>query len=244
MSPDTGLSPAAAGRSSFIRRHRGKLVVLLFWVVLLGGYQLYAWQVGLSPTEAARSLMGLMSTGVLGGLIYIAFYAASRPVFFPPTLLTISAGLVFGPVQGILFAVLGSTAAALVSYLMGRYFGRGLLDAAKDSSAVQRYTGWMRRNGFESVLLMRLVWAPFDPVSILAGFLRIDWMRFTLATLLGSLPCNLALVLFGASVETDFSSGSFKLDPWVLLLSVTLLAGSLLLSRWLKRRTVRMEGAG
>jgi len=225
------------------RRYGRKLIAVAFWFALVAGCQLYAWWTGLTLPEALRCLTGFMSTSPVGPLVYVAFYATSRPVFFPPTLLTIAAGLVFGPVQGVVFAILGGNAAATVSYLMGRYFGRGLLDADKGFGAVRRYADWMRGNGFESVLLMRLLWAPFDPVSILAGFLRIDWRRFILATALGSLPCILALVLFGASVEADFSGGAFKIDPWVLLLSLALLAGSLLLCRWLKRRTVRVKSA-
>ena len=93
------------------------------------------------------------------------------------------------------------------------------------------------------MLLLRLVYAPFDPVSILAGSLGISWRRFVLATLLGSLPPILSLVLFGASLETDFSGNGFRLNPWILLASVILFLASLLLSRSLKRRKSAGKGA-
>ena len=44
---------------------------------------------------------------------------------------------------------------------------------------------------------MRLVYVPYDLVNYLAGFLRIGWMPFILATALGSLPDTLSFVLFG-----------------------------------------------
>jgi uncharacterized membrane protein YdjX (TVP38/TMEM64 family) len=223
-------------------RHR-RLVALLFWFVLLAGYQLYAWRSGLTPREAAEHLIHLMTFGAAGALIYVAFYALSRLVFFPPTLLTMASGFVFGPVWGVVLGVLGANAAAVVSYLMGRYFRQGLLGPERTSGMLGRYAGRMRENGFESVMLLRLVYAPFDPVSILAGSLGIDLRRFFLATLLGSLPAILSLVLFGASLETDFSGSGFRLNPWILLASLILFVASLLLSRYLKRRKIAGKGA-
>jgi uncharacterized membrane protein YdjX (TVP38/TMEM64 family) len=239
--PEAGLAPGA--RSSFFRRHRPRLIALLFWIALLGGYQLYAWRSGLTPREAAQDLIQLMTVGATGALIYVAFYALSRLVFFPPTLLSVASGFVFGPVWGVVLAVLGANAAAAVSYLMGLYFGRGLLGPERTPGTLGRYAGKMRENGFEAVLLLRLAYAPFDPVSILAGSLGIDWRRFVSATLLGSLPAVLSLVLFGASLKTNLTTSGFGLNPWILLASAVLFVAGLLLSRYLRRRRIEGEGA-
>ena len=235
-SSETASTPHSATRPSFFRRHRRRLMALAFWFLFLGGYQLYSWRSGLTPQEAAEQVIHLMTFGATGALIYVLFYVVSRLVFFPPTLLTIASGFVFGPVLGIVLAVLGSNAAAVVSYLMGRYFGLGLLGPDRTSGTLGRYAGRMRENGFGAVLLLRLVYAPFDPVSMLAGSLGIDLRRFVLATLLGSLPPILSLVLFGASLGTDFSGSGFRLNPWILLASMILFVASLLLSWYLKRR--------
>ena len=212
------------------------MATLLFWLALLGGYQVYSWQSGISPLEAAQILVDFMSTSAAGPLIFVAFYALSRLVLFPATLLTIASGYVFGPVLGVVLTVLGSNAAAGVCYLMGRYFGEGLLDSEKKSGVVRRYAERMRNNGFESVLLMYLVYAPLDLVGILAGVLRIEWKPFVLATVLGLMPATLSWVLLGASIQTDLTGGIPRLEPAMLLASVILLIGSLLLSRYLRRR--------
>jgi uncharacterized membrane protein YdjX (TVP38/TMEM64 family) len=238
-----GITPGSAPRLSFFRRHRRRLLALLFWLVPLGGYQLYAWRSGLTPREAAQHVIQLMTFGAAGGLIYVAFYAVSRLFFFPPTLLSIASGFVFGPVWGVILAILGANAAAVVSYVMGRFFGQGLLGPERTPGALERFAGRMREKGFETVLVLRLVYAPFDPVSILAGTLGIDWRRFVSATLLGSLPAILSLVLFGASLETNFTAKGFRLNPWIPLASAILFVASLLLSRYLKRRKFAEKGA-
>ena len=241
VTPETGTSPAAGTRFPSIHRRRARrLATLVFWLALLGGYQMYSWQRGITPLEAAQILVDFMSSSATGPLIFIGFYALSRLVLFPATLLTIAAGYVFGPVLGVILTVLGSNAAAGVSYLMGRYFGEGLIDFEK-TGVVGRYAERMHNNGFESVLLMYLVYAPLDLVSLLAGFLRIDLRPFVLATMLGLLPATLSWVLLGASVETDLAGGIPKFELPMLLASVALLAGSLLLSRYLRRRAVRGE---
>jgi uncharacterized membrane protein YdjX (TVP38/TMEM64 family) len=163
-------------------------------------------------------------------------------VLFPATLLTIASGYAFGPVLGVVLTVLGSNAAAGVSYLMGRYFGEGLLELETKTGVVRRCA--KRNNGFESVLLMYLVYAPLDLVGMLAGFLRIDWKPFVLATMLGLTPATLSWVLLGASIETDLTGGIPRLEPAMLLASAVLLVGSLLLSWHLRRRAVRGEGTG
>lgn len=49
-------------------------------------------------------------------------------------------------------------------------------------------------NSFETVLIMRFIFLPYDLVNYLAGILRIDLKAFILATLLGSIPGTIAFV--------------------------------------------------
>ena len=101
---------------------------------------------------------------------------------------------------------------------------------------VGRYVERMRANGFEAVLITRFFFPPFDPVNYLAGFLSVGWKPFILATVLGSLPGTLSFVLLGASIDMDFAGGTPAFNPWIVSISGILLVGSLLLSRYLKRR--------
>ncbi len=96
----------------------------------------------------------------------------------------------------------------------------------------------------ESVLLLYLVYAPLDLVGLFAGFLRIDWKSFVTATMLGLMPATLSWVLLGASVERDLTGGVPRLEPWMLVASAALLIGSLSLSVYLRRRTIREQDTG
>lgn len=210
--------------------------MLFFWLSLFGGYQVYAWRQGLTPLEAVQGLAGFMATSMIGAPLFVALYIVCPLLLFPVGLLAATAGFVFGPVEGFILTLLGTAFSSSFAYVIGRYFGEGLLGPEKTTGVVGHYAGRMRANGFESVLIARLTFLPFDLINYLAGLLHIAWKPFILASTLGSLPGTLAFVLLGASVGLDSAEGAPVLDPRVLLASAILLVGSLTLSRYLKRR--------
>ncbi len=234
MNPENVPPQKTEARPSFVRRHRRKLAALCFWLSLLGGYQLYAWRAGLTPLETARRLVDFMANSAVGELGFVALYTACPLVLFPVGPLAVVAGFVFGPVKGIVLTLLGTTISASFAYLVGRCFGKGLFSSGESTRIAGRYADRMRANGFESVLITRFTFLPFDLINYLAGFLRIGWKPFILASTLGSLPGTVSFVLFGASIE--MLGDTPKLDPWTLLAAVVILVGSLSLSRYLKRR--------
>lgn len=200
-----------------------RLAALLVWVGLLLGYQWYAWRQDLSTLEAVQHLIDFMSSGLAGPLIY-----ALRPlILFPASLLTLAAGFVFGPVLGLLFTVLGSNVSASLAYLAGRYFGRGFQNTGRMGDTLEGYAERLHRNSFESVLIMRLIFVPFDAVNYAAGLLHVRYRPFILATILGSLPGTTSFVLFGASMQGSFTDGTPDLNLWILLALVPTAPGSL-----------------
>jgi uncharacterized membrane protein YdjX (TVP38/TMEM64 family) len=222
-------------KTSFFGRHARKLLALAFWAVLLGGYQLYAWRAGLTPLGAVRELADFMATNPLGWLVFIVVYAARPLILFPATLLTLAAGFVFGPVLGVVLTVLGANTSAMVAYYIGRFFGGAVIEADGEGF-VARNARRLRENSFETVLVMRFVFLPFDLVNYTAGLLKIRPLPFLLATALGSLPATLSFVLFGASVGREALAGTPELDLRVLGAAAALFVTSLALSRYFKHR--------
>ena len=101
---------------------------------------------------------------------------------------------------------------------------------------LQGYFDRMRKNSFETIFFMRLVFLPYDLVNYAAGFLKIRYLPFILATILGSLPGTVSFVLFGASSGLDKGTPNF--DWRIFAVSVLIFVASLLISRLLKRRQV------
>jgi len=231
----TDVSSSQAGPTTNLKNNGLKLVALLFWLALLGSYQWYAWQNDLSPVEVMQQLLVFMTGSLWGPLVYIILYAIRPLVLFPSTVLTLAGGFLFGPVLGVLYTIVASNTSATIAFLVGRYFGQGLMKEGASKNLLQRYAERMRQNSFETVILMRFIFLPYDLVNYLAGFLRIRWVPFILATILGSIPGTIAFILAGASIER-FDGGIPQLNPVTLAASVAIFIVSLVLSRLFKKR--------
>lgn len=219
-------------------RHVQKGLALLCWAGAFGGYQWYAWRHGLAPLAAAQRLVALLGAGGYGPLLYILAYVLRPLVLFPSILLTVAGGFVFGPVWGVLYTIIGGNASALLAYLVGRFFGRGVLEDGAARGLARRYAARLRRHGFETVFILRLLFVPYDAVNYLAGFLRIRWAPFLLATALGSVPATIAVVLFGASLAR-FDGSLPSLDHRALAASAALFLFGVGLARLFRRREGR-----
>ncbi len=234
--PKELLLETAPRQQSFLGKHWQKLIALAFWLILVGGHLWYIRQNGLSPLQAAQLMIDVLQGKTYGPLIYIMVYALRPLIFFSATILTLAGGFIFGPFWGVIYVVIGSNASAMVAYLVGRYFGQGMIDPEKSEGVIQNYAQRMRRNSFETVLIMRFVFLPYDLVNYLSGLLQIEWKSFILATILGSIPGTISFVLFGASIEGNFTGAAPSLNPTVLGIAALMFVASLVLSRYFKRR--------
>lgn len=204
-------------------------------MILIAAYQWFAMRNDLSTFEVVQSLLGFLSRGLWGPLIFILLYTIRPLILFPATLLTLASGFVFGPVLGVLYTIIASNISSTVAFFIGRYFGKDVLQDDGSDNLVQRYARRMRENSFETVMIMRFIFLPYDAVSYSAGFLRINFWPFILATALGSIPGTIAFVGFGASIES-FNGVIPKLNPITLGISAGIFIVSLGLSRIFKKR--------
>jgi uncharacterized membrane protein YdjX (TVP38/TMEM64 family) len=227
---------------TFWGRHWQKLIAAGLWIALIAGGLWWMRANNLTLPEAVLAALNWASTNPLAPLLYIVIYALRPLTLFSATLLTIAGGFLFGPWWGIFYTIIAANASASVAYAIGRLFGRGFLSDETSGSLLQRYAQRMRNNSFETVLIMRFIYLPYDLVSYLAGLLHIRFWPFILATALGSIPGTIAFVLLGASaspqeIEQLFLTGELpSLDVRVLAASVAMFVISLLLARVFRRR--------
>jgi len=222
-------------KPGFMKKHGQKLIALVFWVLLIAAYQWYAITNELSPLEVVQRLLGFLNQGLWGPIIYIVLYTIRPLILFPSTLLTLAGGFVFGPILGIVYTIIASNLSSTVAFYVGRYFGKDLLQDDQSDTLVQRYARRMRENSFETVMIMRFIFLPYDAVSYLAGFLNIKFWPFIVATALGSIPGTIAFVGFGASIES-FTGTVPKINPITLGFSMVIFIVSIVLSRIFKKR--------
>jgi uncharacterized membrane protein YdjX (TVP38/TMEM64 family) len=224
-----------APEKTFLQQNGQKITALIFWLGLIFLYRWYATANSLSPLQVVQQFIEFMKNGLWGVLIYIVLYAVRPLILFPSTILTIAGGFVFGPFLGVLYTIIASNISSSIAYYVGQFFGEDLLKDDGSNGLIQRYARRMRENSFETVMVMRFIFLPYDLVSYLAGFLKIKFIPFITATALGSIPGTIAFIGFGASIES-FDGVLPKLNPTTLAFSVFIFIVSIALSRMFKKR--------
>jgi len=171
-----------------------------------------------------------------GPLLYILLYAIRPVTFFPATALTILSGIFFGFLWGTVLTVIAATLAAAVAYVVGRWFATSL---RLEDSALGNSVTALRENTFSAVLIMRLVFIPFDLLSYAAGILQTKFIPFITATFIGIMLGTATFVSIGASLNVEeFRTNGFSFDlfePQFLVLSGLILLASLTVAKILKR---------
>ena len=216
----------------------GKLFNLASWGAIGAGIGSYVAQhrVQLANMMALSHVIQYVSTSAYGPLLYMGFYAIQPPFFFSEALLTVAGGFLFGPVWGMLYAIVGSNAEAMYSYTLGRYFGPRILEKLNATEMAERYGEPLKKNPFETILTMRLLMVPHDIISCVAGTLQVEWKPFLLATAIGSIPTTTSLVLFGSSITTGALGTVPSINRSVLAASGAIFVSSIAFSRYLKRQ--------
>ncbi len=228
--------------NTWLGRHWQKVVAAALWLTMIGALVYFMRANDLTLPELFLAGMAWVQNSSFAPLAYIAIYAIRPLTLFSATLLTVAGGFLFGPVWGIVYTVIGANLSATVAFFIGRYFGQGLLDDETSSGWVQRYARRMRQNSFETVLIMRFIFIPYDLVNYLSGFLRIGYWSFLLATALGSIPGTISFVLLGSSLAPEQVANLFltgevpNLDWRLLAVSALMFVVSIALSRYFKRR--------
>lgn len=202
------------------------------WATLAGAWLAYRWDSGLGTTDAVQQLVAGLNDAWWSIPAFLLLSIARPFVLVPATLITIAAGLLYGPVLGVAVAAAGANASALVGHGVGSAF----IGDAERGGLIATWRGRMRRNSFEAVLLMRLVFLPYDLVNYASGYLGVRRWPFLAATAIGSLPGTVSFVLLGASL-TDLTTGVGGIDRTALGASVALIIASLVLARLLRRHT-------
>lgn len=228
----TALDAPQSSRTRWLQRG----AVVAIWLVAVIVWRQYQTSTGLGTTGTAQRFIDNVEMAWWGVLAFVGVYLARPLVLFPASVLTVVGGVLFGPVVGVLVVVVAANTSAMIAYVVGRALSReSTSDEPARVSLLARWSAKMRENSFETVLVMRLLFLPYDLVNYASGALRIRWVAFITATAIGSLPGTISFVLLGASLDR-VDQGLDGLNPIALLASIVIFIVSLALARQLKKR--------
>lgn len=231
---------------SWVKSHVKQLIGVAFWIGVIIATRQYMQANDLTFLELVNQLAAVLTGTWYGPLLYIVIYLLRPLILFPASLLTILAGSIFGLAFGFLWGLIAGTLSAAIPYIVGRWFSgdERQVVADENANALQRFIGLMKRNPFQTVLTMRLLYLPYDAVSVVAGNLRIPFVSFALATAIGNIGGSFSFVSIGASVPLEnLNTGEISVNPATFVFGAVVLVSSLALSRYLNKRQAQKDAA-
>jgi len=180
------------------------------------------------------------------GLLAINFFDSSFlsfPVINDLLLLHLAAQYPHLALAYALQATSGSVLGAYTLYAVSRWGGRLLGRRTPPQSALSRTRVWLERNDFVTVLVFCLLPppAPFKLISIAAGALRVNPVRFVAALLLGRCARFMAEGWIGAQYGAGAEAFLRRNIGWASWSAAAVIIAGTLAYRLLARRNPRIE---
>jgi len=177
----------------------------------------------------------LASAGFWAPLLFVFIYAGGVCLFLPGTLLTALGAAIFGPYFGFLYVWLGAMLGSSLAFFIGRYLGRDFA-ASLIGERLKRYDDAIERNGFATVLYLRLMYFPFTPMNFGMGLTKVRFRDYFSGTALGITVGTFIFTFFVGTVKDVWTSGRWaELLSWKVFLSLALFIFSFFIPKILRK---------
>jgi uncharacterized membrane protein YdjX (TVP38/TMEM64 family) len=177
----------------------------------------------------------LDSAGIWAPIAYMAVYAVGVCLFLPGTLLTGLGAAIFGPYRGFLYVWVGAMLGASAAFVIGRTLGREFA-ASLIGNRLKKYDDAIERNGFATVLYLRLVYFPFTPMNFGMGLTKVRFWDYFFGTALGIIVGTFIFTFFIGTVKEVWASGNWwELISFKVFFSVGLFIFSFFIPKIIKK---------
>ena len=182
---------------SFLKKYRYDIVIFLIIAVLAVVFLMGRDQMGLlqerEDFEGFVRSFGPIAPLVVILTIIVEVIVAPIPGFIP----IISAGFIFGPIEGSIYALTGNVIGSAAAFFLSRKFGRPLVSKLIDKERLDKYEIAVSRQENLLLLFYFIPIFPIDVISFAFGLSKIKFKKFFIITSVGFVFHVLILNLFG-----------------------------------------------
>jgi uncharacterized membrane protein YdjX (TVP38/TMEM64 family) len=177
----------------------------------------------------------LDTAGIWAPVVFMIIYAVGVCLFVPGTLLTGLGAAIFGPYWGFVYVWIGAMVGAAAAFVIGRTLGREFA-AGLIGDKLKKYDEAIERNGFATVLYLRLVYFPFTPMNFGMGLTRVKFMDYIWGTGLGIIVGTFIFTFFIGTIKQVWASGDWgQLISFKVFFSIALFVFSFFLPKIIKK---------
>jgi uncharacterized membrane protein YdjX (TVP38/TMEM64 family) len=177
----------------------------------------------------------LDTAGFWAPLVFILIYAIGVCFFLPGTLLTGLGAAIFGAYWGFVYVWFGAMAGASAAFFIGRTLGREFA-ASLIGDKLKKYDDGIERNGFATVLYLRLVYFPFTPMNFGMGLTKVHFRDYFFGTGLGIIVGTFIFTFFIGTLKEVWASGNWaELISFKVFFSIVLFVFSFFIPKIIKK---------
>ena len=225
----------AAGNELPQAKNKAVIKAVIFLAFIVGAIVL----IKLTPVKnylTAETLGQFLEVaGFWAPLVFIFIYTVGVCMFLPGTLLTGLGAAIFGAYWGFVYvwfgAMLGATAAFWIGRTLGREFAASLI-----GDRLKKYDDAIERNGFATVLYLRLVYFPFTPMNFGMGLTKVHFRDYVFGTGLGIIVGTFIFTFFIGTLKDVWASGNWsELISFKVFFSIGLFVFSFFIPKIIKK---------
>ncbi|MDJ0556055.1 MAG: TVP38/TMEM64 family protein [Microcoleaceae cyanobacterium MO_207.B10] len=193
------------------------LIIFIVAIVIIGADKI------LNLQQLLKNALDWIDTlGPWGPIALICIYIVATVLSLPGSLLTLGAGLLFGPILGSIYISIGSTLGATCAFLVGRYLARGwVAKKIEGKETFKAIDAAVAEEGWKIVGLTRL--SPIFPFNLLNyafSITQVSLRDYFFASWMGMIPGTIMYVYIGSlagSLATLGTEGRSRTTAeWVL----------------------------
>lgn len=179
------------------------LVICYLTVPSVNQFFQEAWNV-LSSDDEARIKSWVEGFGWFGpALIVLAMVVQMFLLVIPTLVLMLVAVLAYGPIWGSVISFFSVVIASTIGYSIGRQLGTAFIARLLGENSFGKVRSFLKKYGFWAVAITRV--NPFlsnDAISFASGILKMNYWKFSGATILGILPLIFLIAIAGKNINS------------------------------------------
>jgi uncharacterized membrane protein YdjX (TVP38/TMEM64 family) len=215
------------------KKAMGKALIFLTFIIIAISLIRFTPIKGYLTAESLGNF--LESAGFWAPVVFMMVYSAGVCLFIPGTLLTGLGAAIFGAYWGFLYVWIGAMIGASAAFFIGRTLGRDFA-ASLIGDKLKKYDDAIERNGFATVLYLRLVYFPFTPMNFGMGLTKVHFWDYFFGTGLGIIVGTFIFTFFIGTLKEVWASGNWaELISFKVFFSVALFVFSFFLPKIIKK---------
>ncbi|WP_320047990.1 TVP38/TMEM64 family protein [uncultured Ilyobacter sp.] len=186
-----------------MKNKKGTTILIAFLIVIFVLYKGGVFDyISLENIKELKNWIN--SFGVLGPLVYIALYIVACIFFLPGLPITVLGGVVFGPLMGTVYTVIGAGLGMSSAFLVARYLFRESIERKfSDSLIFQKIDQGVKNQGWRILMTTRLVPIfPFNVQNYVYGLTGISFLQYSILSTIFIIPGTAAYTLSAGAIAS------------------------------------------